>query len=56
MPVQDAIDLTTFILETTIGASRFLAGSPACGGPLWVAVITKQGGFKWIERPEWKIT
>lgn len=56
MPVQDAIDLTTFILEITIGASRFLPGAPPCGGPLWVAVITKRGGFKWIERPEWKVT
>lgn len=56
MPVQDAIDLTAFILQTTIGASRFLPGTPACGGPLWIAVITKRGGFKWIERPEWKVT
>ncbi len=55
MPVQDAIDLTAFILQTTIGASRFLPGTPSCGGPLWIAVITKRGGFKWIDKPEWKV-
>lgn len=56
MPVQDAVDLTAFILRTTIGAARFEVGSQSCGGPLWIAVITKRGGFKWIERPEWKVT
>ena len=56
MPVQDAVDLTAFILRTTIGATRFELGSPSCGGPLWIAVITKRGGFKWIERSEWKVT
>ncbi len=39
MPIQDAINFCEFILKTTIGATEFEVGAPACGGPLQVAVV-----------------
>lgn len=50
MPIQDAIDLTIFLVETTINFSRFAPGAPTVGGPIEVAAITKHEGFKWIQR------
>jgi len=52
MPVQDAIDFATYILDTTIGSSRFAPGVAACGGPLQVAAIIPDEGFRWIAKPE----
>ncbi|NQS97486.1 MAG: hypothetical protein HQ591_03445 [candidate division Zixibacteria bacterium] len=52
MPVQDAIDLAKFIIETTIGLSRFEAGPPSCGGPIDIAVILPDKQFKWIQKKE----
>ena len=51
MPVQDAVDLVVFMLRTTINIAKFEPGSPSCGGPLWVAAITKKDGFRWIQKP-----
>lgn len=50
MPIQDAIDLAAFLVETTIQFSRFSPGAPVVGGPIEIAVITKHEGFKWIRR------
>jgi hypothetical protein len=55
MPVQDAVNFATYILDTTIGFSRFAHGVPACGGPLQVAAILPGDGFQWIARPELRI-
>jgi hypothetical protein len=54
MPVQDAVSFATYILDTTIGFSRFVHGLPACGGPLQVAAILPDDGygFNWIAKPE----
>ncbi len=52
MPVQDAVNFATYILDTTIGFSRFAPGVPACGGPLQVAAILPDEGFQWIAKPE----
>jgi hypothetical protein len=52
MPVQDAINFATYILDTTIGFSNFAPGIPACGGPLQVAAILPDEGFRWIAKPE----
>ncbi|HTU78103.1 MAG TPA: hypothetical protein VMF09_05020 [Solirubrobacteraceae bacterium] len=51
MPVQDAVNFATYILDTTIGFSRFAPGIPACGGPLQVAAILPDDGFRWISKP-----
>lgn len=50
MPIQDAIDLAAFLVDTTIKFSRFTIGAPTVGGPIEVAAITRHEGFKWIQR------
>ena len=50
MPVQDAIDLASFIVGTTIGLARFEAGPVTCGGPVDIAVAHPNGTFQWIKR------
>jgi hypothetical protein len=50
MPIQDAIDLAVFLVETTIKFSKFSPGAPTVGGPIEVAAITKHEGFKWVKR------
>lgn len=50
MPIQDAIELATYMVQTTIGFMRFNFGAETVGGPIEVAVITKHEGFKWVNR------
>lgn len=50
MPIQDAIDLAIFLVDTTIKYVRFLPGAQTVGGPIEVAAITRYEGFKWIKR------
>ncbi|MDQ3386929.1 MAG: hypothetical protein M3475_04900 [Actinomycetota bacterium] len=50
MPIQDAIDLAEFLVNLTIGYSRFNPGAPTVGGPIEIAVITKHEQFKWVRR------
>ncbi|WP_432982135.1 hypothetical protein [Dactylosporangium sp. CA-233914] len=50
MPFQDAIDLATFLVDTTVNFVRFSPGADTVGGPVDVAGITKHEGFKWIKR------
>jgi hypothetical protein len=52
MPVQDAIDLARFMVETTIGYVRFAVNRQpkVVGGPVEIAAITKHEGFKWVQR------
>ena len=56
MPLQDAIDFAHFILQTTIGMSRFMIGAAACGGPIDIATITEAGvsdsRFTWVSKKE----
>ena len=51
MPVQDAVDLATFIIRTTVGIARFEIGPDSCGGPVQLAAILPDSGFRWIARP-----
>lgn len=50
MPVQDAIRLADFLVDTTKGFVSFLPGADTVGGDTDVAVVTKHEGFKWIRR------
>jgi hypothetical protein len=50
MPIQDAIDLSKFLVDMTIKYKRFCPGAPTVGGPIDVAAITKHEHFKWIQR------
>jgi hypothetical protein len=52
MPIQDAIDLARFLVETTAGYVKFALnrGSKTVGGPIEIAAITKHEGYKWVQR------
>lgn len=51
MPIQDAIDLARFLVETTIGFVRFAVYLPkSVGGAIEIAAITKHEGFRWVQR------
>jgi hypothetical protein len=51
MPIQDAIDLARFLVETAIGFVRFAVLLPkSVGGAVQIAVITKHEGFCWVQR------
>jgi predicted proteasome-type protease len=50
MPVQDAIHLARFFVETTKQYCRFLPGANIVGGDTDIAVVTKYEGFKWVAR------
>jgi hypothetical protein len=50
MPIQDAIDLAEFLVDTTIKFVRFSPGNPMVGGPVEIAAVTKHEGFKWVMR------
>lgn len=52
MPVQDAVDYASFVLNTTIEYTRFTTQVAPCGGPLQVATILPDQRFKWLARPE----
>lgn len=50
MPIQDAIELAEFLVNLTIGYTRFRPGAPTVGGPVEIAAITKHEDFKWVHR------
>jgi hypothetical protein len=50
MPIQDAIDLAVFLVNVTIGYSKFTPGAQTVGGPIEVATITRHEHYKWIKR------
>jgi len=52
MPIQDAIDLARFLVETTAGFVRFsLPKQPkTVRGPVEIAAITKHEGLRWVQR------
>ena len=61
MTLQDAIDLSVLMINSTINMQRFSDGIvsnpgdiPGCGGEIDVAVITHRDGFKWIRKKELK--
>jgi hypothetical protein len=50
MPIQDAIDLAEFLVETAVKFSHFSLRPATVGGPIEIATITKHEGFKWVMR------
>lgn len=53
MPIQDAIDLARYLVETTVGFIRFSVMRPkVVGGPIEIAAISKHEGFQWIQRKD----
>ena len=50
MPIQDAIDLARFLVETAVKFAHFSLRPATVGGPIEIATITKHEGFKWVTR------
>lgn len=50
MPIQDAIDIAEYLIQTTINYVKYTPGHQTVGGPIEIAAITKHEGFKWIKR------
>src|SRR5712671_1610198 len=50
-PIQDAINLARFMVETTTGFIQFsITRTKTVGGPIEIAAVTKHEGFKWVQR------
>lgn len=59
MPLQDAIDLASYLVHTTIQMQRFSDGtrsapgmSANCGGAIEVAVVEPENGFTWMRHKQ----
>jgi hypothetical protein len=54
MPIQDAIDLARYLVEVTMGFTKFsIQKQPkTVGGAIEIAAITKHEGFRWIQRKQ----
>ena len=50
MPFQDAINLAQFMVDTTVGYTRYILGPDTVGGEVEVAGISRHEGFKWVRR------
>lgn len=50
MPFQDAINLAKFLVDVTIGYTRYLLGPDTVGGQVELAGISRHEGFKWVMR------
>jgi hypothetical protein len=50
MPIQDAIDVARFAVETSAKFARYGIRAETIGGPTELAAITKHEGFKWVSR------
>ena len=52
MPVQDAVDVADFLVDTTKRYFRFLPGADIVGGKTDIAVVTRYEGFRWVRRKQ----
>jgi len=50
LPLQDCVDLATFLVRTTITAQSLWVGVRGVGGPIDVATITRTNGLEWVQR------
>lgn len=50
MPFQDAINLAQFMVDTTVGYTKYILGPDTVGGEVEVAGISRHEGFKWVRR------
>ena len=49
MPLQDAIDFARFLVETATKMQRYAVGAEQVGGPIQLASITHEDGFRYIK-------
>ncbi len=52
MPLQDAIDFVSFLVNLQSGRDKFIKGVATVGGRTHIGVISKASGFKMINEPE----
>jgi hypothetical protein len=52
LALQDCINLAIFVIRTTISAQQLSVGVRGCGGPIDVAAITRQEGFRMIQEKQ----
>jgi 20S proteasome alpha/beta subunit len=50
MALQDCVDLAIFFIRTTISAQRLTVGIRGVGGPIDVAVITKEEDLRFVQK------
>jgi hypothetical protein len=50
MPIQDALDVARFAVETAAKYAKYGMRPETIGGPIELAAITKHEGFKWVAR------
>lgn len=50
LPLQDCIDLVTFLIRATITAQGLSTGMRGVGGSIEVASITRTDGFNWVQK------
>ena len=52
LPLQDCVDLATFLIRTTITAQNFAIAVRGVGGSIEVAAITRTEGLRWIQKKD----
>ena len=50
LPLQDCVDLATFLIRTTMTAQSLAVGLRGVGGAIDVATITRRDGLKWVQK------
>ncbi len=50
---QNAIECVNFFVEVMIKSQQFSSQMPTVGGDVHIALITKEGGFRYISREEY---
>ena len=50
LPLQDCIDLATFLIRTTMNFQNLAVGVRGVGGPIDVAVITRTKGLEYVQQ------
>ncbi len=52
MPILDAVDVASFLMDTSLTFERLRADKSVktIGGPVDLAVITRHDGFRWLQR------
>lgn len=56
LPLQDAVDLASFLVGMQSGTSKFVMGIPTVGGRTHVGVVTRHEGFRMLAEPELRHT
>ena len=50
LPLQDCVDLATFLIRTTMTAQDLAVAVRGVGGTIEVATITRMDGLKWVQK------